>query len=93
MKVEWRFLGVVRGYHVHKDVWDPYLVDGFTTKHERNDPHDKYAMVLLSVSGCKEQKNSGTVSERGSKESFLFILDGGTCTISLWQSTGRTATA
>ena len=47
MEDEWRFVCVVRGYHVYKDVWDPYLGDGFTTKHERNNPHDKYAVAVL----------------------------------------------
>ena len=27
----------------------PHLVDGFTTKHERNNPHDKYAVEVLPV--------------------------------------------
>ena len=49
MEDEWRFVCVVRGYHVYKDVWDPYLGDGFTTKHERNNPHDKYAVAVLPV--------------------------------------------
>jgi len=26
---------VVRGYHVYKDVWDPYPEDDFVTKHQR----------------------------------------------------------
>ena len=42
-------LCVVHGYHIYKDMWDPYLGDDFTTKHERNNPHDKYAVVVLSV--------------------------------------------
>ena len=29
-----------RGYHVYKDVWDPYLGSSFTTKDELNNQHD-----------------------------------------------------
>ena len=57
MEDEWRFLCVIRGYHVYKDVWDPYLGDGFTTKHDRNNPHDMYTVVVLSV----DAKNKRTV--------------------------------
>ena len=32
----YRLLCVVRGYHVYKAIWDPYLGDEFTTKHEKN---------------------------------------------------------
>ena len=49
MKDEWRFLCVVLGYYVYKDMWDPYLGSGFTAKHDRNNPHDKYAVAVLPV--------------------------------------------
>ena len=40
---------LLRGYHVFKDMWDPYLGDGFTTKHKWNNTHDKYTVVVLPV--------------------------------------------
>ena len=49
MEDEWRFVCVVRGYHIYKDMWDPYLGNGFTTKHEQNNLHDKYAVAVLPV--------------------------------------------
>ena len=45
----WKLLCVVRGYHVYQSVWEPYLGDEFATKHEKTNPHDKYAMAVLSV--------------------------------------------
>ena len=49
MEDEWRFVCVICGYHVYKDVWDSYLGDCFTTKYERNNPHNKYAVAVLPV--------------------------------------------
>ena len=46
---EWNMLCVVRGYHAYKDVWDPFLEDDFKTKHQRRNPHDKYAVAVLPV--------------------------------------------
>ena len=44
---EWTLLRVVRGYHVYKDVWDPYFEDD---KHQRCNPCDMYAIdVLLAI--------------------------------------------
>ena len=40
---------VIRGYYVYKDVWDPNLGDGFTTKHKQNNSHDKYTVAVLPV--------------------------------------------
>ena len=62
MEDEWRFC-VVRGYHVYKDAWDPYLGDGFTTKHERNNPHNKYIRCGSPISGCKEEEKSRTLAK------------------------------
>ncbi len=41
-----RILCVVRGYHVYKAIRDPYLGDEFTTKHQKNNPHE-----LLTLTG------------------------------------------
>ena len=40
MEDEWRFVCIVHGYHVDKDVWEPQLGGDFTTKHKQNNPHD-----------------------------------------------------
>ena len=46
---EWKMLCVVRDYHAYKDVWDPFLEDEFTTRHQRHNPHDKYMIAVLPV--------------------------------------------
>ena len=35
---EWKLLFVVNGYHVYKHMWDSYLEDECTTKHQRCQP-------------------------------------------------------
>ena len=37
----------VREYHVYKSIWDPNLEESFTTRHERVNPHDRYAMAVI----------------------------------------------
>ena len=37
-----------RGYHVFKDVWDPYLGNSFTTKHERNNQYDNNVTLAIT---------------------------------------------
>ena len=68
---------VVRGYHIYKDVCDPYLGDGFTTKHKWNNPHNKYAVAVLPVD-AKSNRTVGHLLREISKECYLFILHGGT---------------
>ena len=70
--------------HVYKDVWDPYLGDGFTRNHKQSNLHEKYAVVFLSVD-VKSKRKVGHLLREVFKECCLFILHGGT--ISLWQST------
>ena len=63
---------------------------GFTTKHDQNNPHNKYTVVVLSVD-AKSRRKVEHLPREISKECFLFILHGGT--LMLWQSTGRITTA
>ena len=63
---------MVKGYHAYKDVWDPYLQDEFTTKHERHNPHDKYAVAVLPVD-AEDKKVVGHLPKEISKECCLFI--------------------
>ena len=81
MEEEWRFACVIRGYHVYKDVWDPYPGDSFTTKHEQNNQHDKYTVAVLPVD-AKSKGPVGHLPKEISKECCLFIPYGGTFTIS-----------
>ena len=75
----YRLLCVVRGYHVYKAIWDPYLGDEFTTKHEKNNPRDKYAIAVLPID-AKVAKIVGHLPMEISKECCLFVLHGGTIT-------------
>ena len=80
----------VRGYHVCKDVWDPYLGDGFTTKHKRNNPHDKYAVAVLPVDCHSEIVPPWRMNRQHSLDISL-----GKCPtfLLLFASTDRTTTA
>lgn len=49
MEDEWKLKCVAHGYHIYKGVWQPYLWDEFTTKHQKNNPHDKYAIAVVPV--------------------------------------------
>ena len=52
----WKLLCVVRGYHVYKDVWDPYLEDEFTIAYKRalsGSPHRSFNRPLATFRGFK----------------------------------------
>ena len=46
MEDEWRFV-CRHGYHVYRDMWDPYVGNSFTTKHERNNQHDNNITLTI----------------------------------------------
>ena len=71
----WKLLCVVRGYHVYKYVWDPYLEDEFTTKHQRLNHHDQY-----HPTGGHEGQNGGRPLAKGDIQCCLFIIHGGSIT-------------
>ena len=72
---------VVRGYHKYKTVWDSYEGNSFTTKHEHNNRHNKYATAVIPVDS-KDQPVVGYLLRDITKECCLFILHGG---IILWR--------
>jgi len=53
---EWKLLFVVSSYHVYKHVWDSYLEDEFTTKHQRRQPSRQ---VRNRHTGGYEGQNGG----------------------------------
>ena len=79
----------VRAYHVYKDVWDPYLGDGFT-KHDRN--NSQYAVAVLPVD-C--HCHSETVPPWRMNRQHSLDISLGKCptVLVLFTSTDRTATA
>ena len=76
---ETKVSSAVRGYHVYKDVWDPFVDDTFITKHERDNTHDKYAVAVIAYD-MKTRTVVGHLTKDISKISCLFILRGGTIT-------------
>ena len=44
---------VVRGYHEYKRVWTPVLDEMLSTEIERGNPHDEYAVAVMSwIASC-----------------------------------------
>ena len=76
MEDKWRFMCIVRGYHIYKDVWEPYLSKDLTMKYQRNNPHDKSAVVVIPAD-AKSKKIVGHLLREISKEYCLFILNVG----------------
>ena len=73
---QWRFMCVVCCYHVYKELWEPLLNDELTTKHQRNNLHDKYAVAVLKA----DAEIVGHLPRELSKVCCLFFLHGGTIT-------------
>ena len=68
---EWKILCVVRGYHVYSDMWNLYLEDEFMTKHQRCNPHDKYAIAILRTNVYEDKIVVGTC--QGNIEGVLLV--------------------
>jgi hypothetical protein len=45
-----RYSSCIRGFHVYKNVWEPYEGEILQTKREINDPADKYTIAVLKDS-------------------------------------------
>ena len=80
---------MVRGYHVYKDVWDPFVNDTLVTKHERDNTHDKYAVAVIA-DDMKTRTVVGNLPKEISKISCLFILRGAEITGKVTGARGRT---
>ena len=64
----------VRGYHAYRDVWDPYIY--FKTKHQKHNPHDKYAVAAQPVD-MKDKVVVWHFPKEISNKFCLFIHHGG----------------
>ena len=56
MATTFRIKSTVRGHHVYKAVWSPYIGEELPVQHEVNSIHDDFAVAVL-----KNGKNSNTV--------------------------------
>ena len=70
---EIRIYSAVRGYHVYKEIWDPFIDDTFSTKHERGNSHDRYAMAVIP-DDIKRKRVCGHLPREISKIYCLFVL-------------------
>ena len=74
-----KIASAVKGYHVYKGVWDPFVEDTFITKHEQGNAHDKYYAVSIT-DDLKTKTVVGHLLKEISKISCHFIFCGGTIT-------------
>ena len=65
--------GVVRGYHIYMDKWDPAIGDKFNAEIQVSNRHDRYT-VAVKVN----QDMVGHVPREISKVLFYFIKNGST---------------
>ena len=42
-----RFSSVIRGHHIYKAVWMPYLLDELSTAKEESNTYDRHAVAVL----------------------------------------------
>ena len=70
---------VVRGHHIYKRVWDPYLDELLTVQPEAGNDHDRHAVSVL-----KDGEIVGHVPKEISKVFWYFLRRGGrvSCVIS-----------
>ena len=73
---EIKISSAVRGYHVYKEICDPFIDDTFGTKHERDNSHYRYAMAVIP-DDMKRKRVVAHLPREISKICCLFVLRGG----------------
>ncbi len=70
-----RIQSYVRGYHVYKRIWTPFIGEMATTTIENANPHDRYAIAVLESETlcCVEH-----IHREISRDCAFFIRTGGT---------------
>ena len=69
-----RIYSYVRGYHVYKGIWSPFIGEIATTAIENGNIHDRYAVAVLeSETLCCV----GHIPREISRECYFFLRTGG----------------
>ena len=64
---------VVRGHHVYKSIWTPFLGEVLRAETEEGNEEDRYAVAILKVSGVVV----GHVPRSFSRTFYFFLRHGG----------------
>lgn len=63
---------VIRGHHVYKDIWTPYVGEELSLSPEDDNDHDRYAVAVV-----KGRNIVGHIPQTVSKVTWHFIKRGG----------------
>ena len=72
---------VIRGHHIYKDIWSPYIGEHLTLQREDSNTHDRHAVCLM-----KDNCAVGHVPRELSRVVWYFLCHGGRVTCEV---TGR----
>ena len=70
---------VVRGHHVYKQVWTPFIGEELDVRYEQDNPYDRFAVAVTN----EDDAIVGRVPKELSTRLFKFLMNGGSvaCTI------------
>ena len=76
--MEFKTVSAIRGHHIYKSIWGPETGEILSTKKERNNPHDRFAVAVM-----KDKLTVGHIPREISKICWFFLHKGGTiqCTV------------
>ena len=63
---------VIRGHHIYKDIWTPFIEEQLDLQRELNNAYDRYAVTII-----KKDKIVGRVSRELTRQFSRFLLEGG----------------
>ena len=80
--VKFTFSCGLRGYHEYRSVWRPSLNEVLPAKHERNNPHDQYAIAAFKQRpGFLREEIVGHLPREISRFTYFIIVHGGVVTV------------
>ena len=71
--MEFKTVSAIRGHHIYKSIWGPETGEILSTKKERNNPHDRFAVAVM-----KDKLTVGHIPREISKICWFFLHKGGT---------------
>ena len=63
---------VIRGHHIYKDIWTPFIGEQLDLQHELNNAYDRYAVTII-----KKDEIVGRVPRELARQFSRFLLEGG----------------
>ena len=79
---EFSFSSAIRGYHVYKSTWQPFIGEHLELERENGNAHDRFAVAVIKICPARRtQTIVGHIPREISSIIWHFLSHGGKCTV------------